>query len=284
MKKANIDLQVHPFLGMNSLTDVVEAMDYTKLDVVALESLNSNLYPRILKDVERFYPKSRNDSAGVKLLNGKYLLNAKEYNTKENLHVLTVGYSSNTATLKTEIRRVIDEGLKNDAFVLLDHPLIDNKKTKTAGHISKDLEEDLEKLCREYSGQIAVEWNGYCIPWMRRVLKSGLNLAGFNIQYHDVNKKAEELSERLKAGGYNVPVVADTDLHARKKRHLKYMGTSRIIIDVEGESGKDIVKSMKKNIFEGRYENVKRYVSSSHLLEAFCFPIIMGNYFYKPRA
>lgn len=284
MKKANIDLQVHPFLGMNSLKDVAEAMDYVKIDVVALESLDSNLYQRVVREAREIYPRLEGDSAGIKIPNGKYILNAREYNTKEKLHVLTVGYSSDTATPETEIRKVIDEGLKNDAFVLLDHPFIDNKKTKTAGHISEDLEKNLEKLCREYSGQIALEWNGYCIPWMRRALKFILNSAGFDIKYYDVNKKAEEFSKRLKSKGYNVPVVADTDLHARKKRHLKYMGTTRIITDIEEGLGKDVVKSMKKNIFEGKYENVKRYVGSVHLLEAFCFPIIMPKHFYKPRA
>jgi hypothetical protein len=284
MGESNIELHVHPFLGRNSLIDIVETMEHRGLDILALESLDSSLYPYIVEEAKKAYPQSQNDSAGVKLPNGKYLLNAREYNTRENFHVLTVGYSLDTANPQTEIRRVIDDGLNNGALILLDHPFIDNGKTKTAGHISEQMEKELEKLCKEYSGQVTLEWNGYCIPWMRRVLKSGLNLLGFDVNYHDVNQRAEELSQGLKAEEYNVPVVADTDLHARTKRHLQYMGTARIITDIEGESGREVVDSMRKNIFAGNYENVKGYVSSLHLLEAFCVPILMPNQFQKPRA
>jgi len=188
------------------------------------------------------------------------------------------------ATPKTEIRRIVDEGLAHGALVILDHPFIDNGETKTAGHISEGMEQDLERLCKEYSGQITLEWNAYCIPWMRRALKSGLNIFGLGVQYHDVNKKAEQLSERLGKQGYNIPIVADTDLHARNNRLLLSMGTSRIITDVEGDCASDIVSSMKENIFRGDYENIKKYVSPSHLLAAFCLPILFPNHFTKPRA
>ena len=112
----------------------------------------------------------------------------------------------------------------------------------------------------------------------------GLNCFGLGIKYHDVNKKAEELSGKLGAKGYNVPVLADTDLHARNKGQLGKMGTSRIISWLEGDTGKEVVASLVKNIFSGNYTNVKEYVSSSHLLGSFCVPILAPNFFFKPRA
>lgn len=280
----NIELHVHPFLGRNTVNDVAQAMENKNLDVLAMESLNDSLFPFVVEETKKAYPTAVCDNSGIRLPNGKYFLNAREYNTRENLHVLTVGYSFDEATPQTEIRKVIDAGLSHNALVLLDHSFVDNGRTKTAGHISDDLAQELEKICKEYSGQVTLEWNGYCIPWIRQVLKHGLNAAGFNIKYHDVNKRAEKLSESLKEEGYNVPIVADTDLHARTKRHLQYVGTSRIITALEGETPKEIVDSMCKNIFERNYENVKRYVSSLHLLEAFCMPIILPEYFEKPRA
>jgi len=281
---AHIELHVHPFLGRNTLSDVVQAMESRQLDVLAMESLDDSLFPFVVDETKKAFPTAVCDNSGIKLPNGRYFLNAREYNTKENLHVLTVGYSMDEATPQTEIRRVIDNGLANGALILLDHPFIDNGKTKTAGHISEELGQELERICKEYSGQVTLEWNGYCIPWMRQVLKQGLNTIGFDIKYHDVNQKAEELSESLKMQGYNVPVVADTDLHARTKRHLQHMGTARIITDVQGETPREIVESMRQNIFQGNYENVKQYVSSLHLLEAFCVPIILPKYFKKPRS
>lgn len=281
---ANIELHVHPFLNNNTIIEVADAMDKTGIDILALEELDNSLYPRVLEEAKSSFQNIISDGVGFKLPDGKYILNAREYNTRENFHILTVGYSLDKANSQTEIRRIIDEGLNHGALIVLDHPFIDNRKTKTAGHIPVDMEQDLEKLCKEYSGQLALEWNGYCIPWMRKALKSGLNLAGFDIQYHDVNQAVEQLSAKLGKEGYNVPVVADTDLHARTKRHLQQMGTSRILTDIEGECASDIVSSMKRNIFNGNYENVKNYVTPAHLLSAFCFPILFPNHFKKPRA
>lgn len=281
---ADIDIHVHPFLGNNSIVDVVDAMGNVSLDVVALETLNTSVYPHVLKEVLKHYPKSIPSKAGIKLPNGQYILNAREYDTKENLHILTVGYSLNDATPQTEIRKIIDKGLENNALVVLDHPYADNKKTRTAGHISKELEQTVEDLCKEYSGEIVLEWNGYCDPRIRRPLMVALNYLGIPTSYHDVNKKAEELSKKLKEKGYNVPVLADTDLHARTKKHLEAMGTSRFKTNLEGETPKEIVESMKKNIFSGNYENIKKYVSAKHLLSAFCFPIILPFIYKKPRS
>jgi hypothetical protein len=282
--KANIELHVHPFLNRNALTDVVKAMDKTNLDILALESLDCSLFPYVVGEAKKAYPASTNDSAGIKLPNGKYLLNAREYNTRENFHILTVGYSLKEATPQTEIRKIIDEGLNHDALVLLDHPYADNGKTRTAGHISEKMEQELEKICKEYSGQIALEWNAYCVPWVRWFLKASLNILGHKTLYHDINKKAEELSEKMEEQGYNLPLLADTDLHARNKRLLKAMGTSRFITDVEGECASDIVSSMKENIFEGNYKNIKKTINIFHLLEAYCLPVLLPKYFKKPRA
>lgn len=280
---ANIELHVHPFLGNNSLVDVVETADRNNLDILALESFDLSLYPDVVRQAKEYYPDSTFDEAGVRLPNGKYLLNAREYGTKEDIHVLTIGYSFDKADPVTEIRKIIDLGLEHKALVILDHPFVDNGITRTAGHISENTERELGELCREYSGNIALEWNGYCIPWIRRGLKFVLNLMGQKVQYYDVNKKVEELSEKLHRDGYNVPVLVDTDLHARSKRQLSEMGTARLIMDVEGECASDTVCSMKKNIFAGNYENVKKYVSSFHLLGAFCLPVLFPWYFDKAR-
>lgn len=284
IKQANIELHAHPFLDRYSLVDITNTMDKTGIDILALESLDNSLHPRIVDEAKKHYPSSQFDPAGIRLPNGKYLLNAREYNTKENFHILTVGYSYDEATPNTEIRKIINEGLKHNALVLLDHPYVDNGKTKTAGHISKKMEQDLEQLCKEYAGQIALEWNAYCKPWIRKGLQIFLNLISHKTLYHDVNKKVEELSKKLSEQGYNLPVIADTDLHARNKQLLSAMGASRIITDVEGDCASDIIKSMKNNIFQGNYKNIKKYVGLSHLLSAFCFPMLFSKFFKKPRA
>lgn len=281
---ANIDIHVHPFLGNNSFIDVVEAMDWTGVDAIALEYLNASVYPTVLKEALKHYPKTIASETGVMLPNNKYIFNAREYGTKENLHILTVGYSLDGATPQTGIREIIDKSLEHDALVVLDHPFADNGRTRTGGHISQTLEDEVEKLCREYSGEIALEWNGYCNPGIRRVLMTALNYLGIQTSYHDVNRKVEELSAKLQKQGYNLPVLADTDLHARTKQHLKSTGTARFVTDIEGESPSEVLRSIKGNVFRGSYRNVKRYAGLPHLLSAFCFPILMPCIFKKPRS
>lgn len=286
IENANIDVHVHPFLEWNRIEDVIKAMTRKGLDIVALSSLDATLYPFVREKVLEVYGFDTIiiDEKGIILPNDKIVLNAREYNTLEDLHLLTIGCAVDDVTPQIEIRKIIDECLKEGALPILDHPYVNNKETLTAGHISPQKEYELEDLCKEYSDEIAIEWNGYCVPWIRKGLRTILNLLGHKIVYHDVNKKVEGLSDRLAQQGYNVPVIADTDLHARSRRHLLVMGTSRFITDVVGESASDVISSMKENIFSGNYQNVKRYVSTAHMLEAFCIPILFPQYFKKPRA
>jgi len=278
---AQIDLHVHPF--KNSIYDIVNAMDSAGIDVLGLESLDASIYKLIVEQANKAYPYAAADDAGVKLPNGKFLLNGREYTTLESLHLLTIGFSYEPAKQPDEAKRIIEHSLEHNAIVILDHPFVDNGKTKTAGHVSSEFAGWMEYLCKEYSGHVALEWNAYCIPWMRNVLMQGLNLAGLGLSYYDVNLKAEELSAKLQKEEYNVPILADTDLHARNKRLLQRMGTARVISPLEGSTAYEIVQSLKRNIFARNYENVKEYVSSAHLLEAFCLPVVFPGLFEKSR-
>ncbi len=176
---SQIELHVHPFFGRYGLQDVINAMKKAQLDVLALEALDSSIYPEILTKARELYPKLEEDSFGIKLPDGIYLLNAREYNTKEGFHILTIGCSLDSATPETEIRKIIDYGLERGALVLLDHPFVDNGETRTAGQITENMENELERICKEYSGEIALEWNAYCIPLVRKLLKRGLNIICF---------------------------------------------------------------------------------------------------------
>ena len=291
MQQAGVDVHVHPFLGNNNVLDVIHAMRKKNLDVIALEILDGEINGRVAKEARKDYQNLVEDKSGIMLSTGEVLLRGREYSTKEGLHVLTVGYSLQSANKDTEIRRIIEEGLEHDALVILDHPFVDNVYTRTAGNIDPRLEEEVVNLCREYSGNIALEWNGYCVPWMRRVLQ-GIVRVGSLVkpelrergEYHDVNEKVIDLSKRLKEEGYNVPVLADTDLHARSKHLLGAMGTARFTLDLYGESPKEVLASMKKGVFAGEYTNQFEYVSMLHMLEAFCFPILFPQIFHKPRS
>ncbi|MCD6464198.1 hypothetical protein J7L02_01600 [Candidatus Woesearchaeota archaeon] len=281
-KLMHLELQAHPFFENYSLGDVLRAMDYTGIDILALHSLDNSLYKYLTEQVLNIYPSSIIEKSGIKLPNNKYLLNAGEYNTREDWHVLTIGYSFENYS-KMEVRKLIDLALSNNALVILDHALVDNAVTRTAGHIPEHKKMLLEDLCKEYSGEIALEWNAYCLPWIRLGLKFLLNMAGFKTLYHDVNKELKLFSEKLAMQGFNVPVLADTDLHARKKQHLKYLGTARVLTVLNFKNPDELLKDLKANIFAKRYENIERYVPFTHLLEAYCIPVLLPNNFSRPR-
>ena len=291
MPEAGVEVHLHPFLGNYRVVDIVQAMRRRNLSAIALEILDDEINDRVAKEARQFYPNMLEDEYGMRLATGEVLFRGREYSTAEGFHILTVGYSDRTATKDTEIRRIIDAGLEHNAFVLLDHIFVDNVYTRTAGHIDGRLEEEVENLCREYSGKIALEWNGYCVPWMRKVLQEIVRVGSIvkpefkgRGEYHDVNKKSIELSQRLIEEGYNVPIIADTDLHARSKHLLDAMGTARFTVDLRGESPEEILASMKGEIFAGRHKNQFEYVSMWHMLEAFCFPILFPKLFPKPRS
>ena len=296
---AKIDLHVHPFFEQgNSLTDVVKAMQRTGIDIVGLERFNGQLFQQVCEQAQGlFYPQIPDD-AGVILGGGVLqskenrvvIFNAREYDTRERIHLLTIGWSDSSATPDTEMRRVIDTALKHGALVILDHPFVDNEFTRTAGHISDQKAQLLERICEEYIGEIAVEWNGYCVPWMRAALQPvvkalyAARIVPHDCTYHDVNKKAEEFVEQMRAKGYNIPLIADTDLHARNPGLLNAIGTAYVTATVEGERASEILASMKRAIFRGAYQNHEEYVSGLHLLRAFCLPVLFPAIYAKPRA
>lgn len=267
---ANIEIHAHPFNGNNTIADVIEAMNLAGLDVIALSAPDKNISPYVSQKVAEHYKDKKIviDDSGARLPNGKYVLNACEHGTKEGLHVLTVGNVPDVDP-KTEIRKVIDLGLKQEALVVIAHPFIDGKSIIRRFRLSPSGERMLEDLCKEYSWQIALEWNGYFITWLQLCVG-------------DVNKKAEKLSDRLAKQGYFVPELAATDLHARKKELLSAIGTARFMTNVNGECADDIVRSMKDNIFAGNYKNRKRYVSTSHFLEAMVPATLRFHYFNNP--
>jgi len=267
-----VELHLHPFFGSYGIDSVVDAMDDSGVSVLGLESLNSNIFPEVRKVAEKTGYKfiGADDYAAVISKGNKdyYLLNAIELCTKDNFHLLIFG--SDKAVPHKGTEETIDSALGDDALVVFDHPFVDNND------LSKELgffkESFLKSLCIKYSGGLALEWNAYCKPWVRKFLGG-----------RDVNKDVEDFSAKLKEGGYNLPVVPDSDVHARNKRLLGAMGSAFICSHLDCSSGKSLISSLRKNIFSGDYMSVKDYVSISHFVEAFGVPIIFKDNFKNPR-
>lgn len=295
--ESKIDLHVHPFFERYGLDAVVKAMDKKGMDCIGLPQLDKNIYPYVQQQAKE-YNNAFLDEKGVMIPDRKIIFDAKEYNTKEGFQLLTVGgaVESPQAPAYMETRKIIDEGLEQDALVVFDHPFADNVYTKTAGNISDEKAKEVEDICKEYPGKIAMEYNGYSNPLVRKMIKWGFNtgplfwllqkspgLPEEKIGYSDINKKALELSEKLSGEGYNVPIVADTDLHARRKHSLNKMGTACFRTNVSYESASQALAGIKENIFNGDYRNSYNTVGMFHLGRTYLPQAALQGLFLKPR-
>lgn len=269
-----VELHAHPFLENYSIESIINAMQTNRISITALEALDRPIFDSVNKTAEKELRQKgyvvEQDSTAICISKNNsdyYILRALEISTKENYHFLIIG-EDNIQTSQ-QARTIIDLALSKDSLVIFDHPLVDNDYVGCS--ISKAKERELEELCKEYSCNLALEWNSYCIPWVR-------NLLSFNNNH--INQRIIDLSQKLRQQGYNCPVVTDTDLHARKKQHLKMLGRAAIKININTDSGKSIISSLKQNIFSENYENTCNYVPFTHLVKAFGIPYV----FKLPRS
>ena len=210
----------------------------------------------------------------------------KRHFTQEGFHILTIGTSFKNGYSNYPLARdIINQGLERKALVAIDHSYTDNIHTGTMGDISAEKEVQLEDICREFSGQIALELNGYCEKTTARLmLKYALRFCGHEVRFHNVNKKTQELSDKLSNDGINVPTFATTDVHARNLSLLNDIGTARTEMDIEGETPSEVLTSIKKNLFDGNYENILKPVSWEHLINAKLSPMILSKLKIKQQS
>ena len=94
----------------------------------------------------------------------------------------------------------------------------------------------------------------------------------------DVNHEVLRLSEILAEEGYNLPVITDTDVHARSAGALGAIGTGRIKVDgIDFTTGRTIVDSLKKAVFAGEHENTYRTVPMTHFILHFAIPYLASK-------
>lgn len=288
IQTSNIELHAHPYFDKYSLEEVLKAMDETNLDIIGLEYLNRPIFDELNRYADGLKQKGykkESDNYVIKLSKDEknyFILRAKEIRTKDNFDIITIG--SDTVNSEQNTRKVIDDALEQGVLIIFDHPFVDNSWVNK--EINEYKRKELEKICKEYSGKLALELNGYCKPWLRKVLGG-----------KDVNKMVIELSKRLYNEGYNLPLLADSDIHARSKSSLKALGTGRIRANTYVRSGNTLIDSMKKSIFslgEGKgYENVYDTVSFPHFVFNFGIPYLnqkisekypsFKKFFYRPR-
>ncbi|MBI5148932.1 hypothetical protein HZA33_04605 [Candidatus Pacearchaeota archaeon] len=262
-----IDLHVHPYFEQYNLENVVEAMQTRNLSAIGLIRYNLDHFEETRKihcslkaESDDLLIKVEKDGKPFYLLRGIEVLN-------EDFHLLVIG---NTEGIKQgqSLEQNIEKALENGAIPVIDHPFV--HATSPRKGICKEKRKKLSDVCKKYHNNIALEWNSYCIPWIRRMMLG-----------NDANYDLEDFAEGLfwEAGDY-VPVIADSDVHARNKSLLQEIGAGHIIIDgVDCSSGQKAILGLKEAIKEGEdfgYRNNKKCVSFTHFIRAFGLPLVLN--------
>lgn len=281
MKK--LDIHIHPYFREYGAEDLVRAMHTTKTNAAGLAGFNRDIFDEIRERFEKIDKRDfrvNSDRLVMKVednsKNEIYFPRTVEYKNKEGFHIIVVGGQKNLVE-DALIKKNIEEALKQESLVIIDHPFV----ALTHQDIDKEKEEFLLKLCEEYSGRIALEWNGYCVPLLRngidKLFCAPLRIAGKNIKFSDVNKKLEDFVENIEKEGINCPIIADTDLHARSAKALGLIGKASIEADIKAESGRVFIDSLKEKVFLRDYKINKGYVDPFHFIFNYGIPVMLGK-------
>ncbi len=263
------DLQFHPYLkGDFDLLDILRTMEEKGLTGIGLlyyewePNISLEIYKKIDPELRKQY--SVEVSENLLIFTNKittkplYIILGQEVGvggTKREWHILSIGaYGIPPAENPEE---AIEEILRKGGLVIIDHPFAD--PSIGFRDLNQEKEEKLIDICQKYRGKIALEWNGYCISWLRKLLPG----------YGDVNQKVEQLGENIP-----LPVVPTTDLHARSSKLLKALGTSFIEIPLKDSdlNPGNLLSALKRNVLSSIFRTHKEYVSFWHFVRAYDWP------------
>lgn len=294
--KAKIDLHIHPYFEEYKMKHLLRVSEKKGINIMGLIKYNDDIFPELHREAKRL-PKNKYDTRAdngtcIKIYNKKtktttYLLKTIEMMTGEkngnkSFHIIGVGDTKGLQLRKEEpfprTEKCIETILKNDGIAIIDHPY--SNASYAFKSITKEKEKELERLCKEFKGDLSLEWNSYCLPYLRFPLEIISSLACDNLTGYHSNRNTEKLAGRLEE--YGTRIVADSDVHARNKKLLDGLGSGHIEIFKERmnySDGKNILKSVKNAIKIGEgygYKNVKEYVSLPHFIGAFGIPYIFN--------
>ncbi len=266
MNKIRVDLQFHPYRGKDyCLFDVLQEMERRNIDCLAFlyycweKDVSTSLINQINGRIRENYNICFLEESVFQFTNIEsnqvlsIILGQETEAENQKWHILSIGAED---IRSNSVDGIIEEILKKGGLPIIDHPFADPQRRFR--DISKEKEKELIDLCSIHKGKIALEWNGYSLPQIRKLL----------LGCNDTNKKTEKLAEEM-----GIPLVPTTDLHAKAKSLLKEIGTCFIEIEVED----DFLGSLKKNILSSNFKAHKEYVSKKHFIQAYRSEILRKN-------
>lgn len=257
------DLQVHPFGSNLKALDILRQMEKNDIYLAALLDFSWNDHVDLKRVMEvddelRFFYEVDILEENVYRFIGKkskkklFLILGSEVAPNDfSWHILSIGITS--IKNKESADSIIEEITKRGGIAIIDHPHVDVSPGNHFKDIGPEKEKELGMICIRYFRRIALEWNGICIPWVRRLIPGCTDYT---------NIKTGALSEIS-----FIPLVPTTDLHAWNKRLLRSIGTARIEISSKDFKENNVVASLKEIILNKKFSVKKRYVGFFYFLE-----------------
>lgn len=263
-KNFTVDLQVHLMLYRgDSFKVLLNLMVRNGIDAVAVLEYDWNSLTdlkNLIKRNKKFLieKKKRKEvdyfGNGFRFeMNGeeKFIILGKEI-IIEGHHFLAPGIV--TPLKEDNLEETVEEVWQKGGIPILDHPFAD-PESSFGKMKDKKLKRVLDLVQKK---KIALEYNGYCIKWVRGLLFRD-----------DPNSRVLELGKK-----HNLPVIPTTDLHAQSKDLMEAVGTGLIKIPRKRIDSKDLVHSIRKAIFDFDFEPRYRTVPFNHFFWAFGLPYL----------
>lgn len=255
------DLQVHPLGKRLKALDVLRQMGKNDVRLAALLDFSWNDHvdlKRVMEiddELKSFYEVNVFEENVYRFVDKKskkklFLILGSEVITDDfSWHILSIGVTS--IKDKKSADSIIEEITKRGGMPIIDHPYVDVSPGNHFKDIGPEKEWELRRICIRHIREIALEWNGICIPWIRKLIPGCTDYT---------NTKTGALSEIS-----SIPLVPTTDLHAWNKRLLRSIGVARI--EISSRDFKEDVDSLKEAIFSKKFSAKRRYISFFHFLE-----------------
>ncbi len=247
----------------DSFKDLLNLMVRNGIDAVAVLEYDWDALTNLRSIIRRnrdYLIKKRNEGEVEFFGNGfrfeikgeeKFIILGKEI-MMEGHHFLAPGIIEEIKADRLE--EAVEEIWQKGGIPILDHPFADPEKS--FGKMRKKKKERILELVEKK--KLALEYNGYCIKWVREILFRD-----------DPNRKVLELGKK-----HNLPVIPTTDLHAESKELMKAIGTGSIEIAKDKIDPKDLVYSIRKAIFGFDFIPHYRTVPFNHFFWAFGLPYL----------
>lgn len=269
--------------------DVIDKIAHKKkINLLNLVRKNYEIYDELRKEAETL-PWMCSDNNAILSYDDEsvvYYTRGVEIWSKEGFQITIIGNHEGKIKPYQNIRKALDIATDKKIIPILHHPTAHNR------FVARDIPpaklKELLGILRDYSGYVCMDINALCKPYVKKIAGFLTKILFNNRGGSDTNMKTKKIQAKLSSKGYNVPLLTNTDIHARYPFLLNEMDRALVYFDksdVDQASGEGLIKSIKESIFNGKYslKTLNPEVSFLNFAAGFGLPYIFPGFFDDVR-